>query len=153
MISVICMFIDYSTKDGSGRFERSIFNSRCSLYFLQCILSSFCRKTRKWNCTVKFFVAILRSSAFSSSILPIILTVNDPFSHSSIPIGFLLLQIFKPVRHTPQEFKLPLLLKKSLLIFIHWSIGQLIITELRTDWSECSMLSETCNAGFSLWFL
>ena len=59
MILVICTFIDYFTEDGFGRLEWSIFNSRCSLYFFHCILSSFCRKIQKGDCLVAIFAAKL----------------------------------------------------------------------------------------------
>ena len=79
MIWVTCTFTDYCTKDGSGRHERRIFNIQCSVYFFYCVLSSFCRKTRKRNCSVNFVLP----SAFSSSIFAIILPVNDPFPYLS----------------------------------------------------------------------
>ena len=59
MILVICISIDNCTKDGFGRLEWSVFNGRCSLYFLHCILSSFCRRLRKEDCLVKLFIAKL----------------------------------------------------------------------------------------------
>ena len=136
MILVICTLIDYLSEDGFGRLEWSILNSRCSLYFFHCILSSFCSKTRKRDCLVAIFAAKLEVKC-----VLFLNTCNNTlcqwpiFPVVTIPMRFLLLQIVILVRHTPEKFKFSLLLKKYQLIFIHWSIGQLIITEFLTDWS------------------
>ena len=134
LIWVISIFIYYCTTDGSGRLEWNIFK-RSMLYFFHCIMSSFSRRTRKRDCLVNFFVAKLGLKCFLFfCTFDNTLCEWPTFPLVTIPIKFLLLQIIKLVRHTPQEFKLPLL-KKSQLIFIHWSIRQLMITEFSTDWS------------------
>ena len=136
MILVICIFIDYCTKDDSGRLEWSIVYSQCSPYFFQIILSSFCRKTRKGDCLVKFFVVKLwlecvlffytcNNNLCQRPIFPLV----------TIPIRFPLLQIFKLVRNAAQELKLPLLLKKSQLTFINNSLRKLSVAHLHSDGS------------------
>ena len=135
MIIVICTIIDYWTKDRSGRPEWSIFNSWCSLYFFPCISSNLCRKKRKVDCLVKVMLPNLGSSAFSSSILAIILCVNDLFSHSCQSR-----YIFCSCRLTSSSDKHHknlscLSSSKNRWIFIHLSIRQPIFTALRADWS------------------
>ena len=77
------------------------------LVLLSLFLVQFRKKNTKRGLPCQTFCCLTWVlSAFSSSILAIILSVNDPFSPLvTIPIGFLLLQIVILVRHTPEEFK------------------------------------------------